>query len=456
MAMNSRLWGGMSALSSIGLAVSMGTALASGFQIHEQSAKALGNALAGATAGAEDVSYMAYNPAAIGRVSGNQVAATLSYIDPEFTPENMQASTILGTPIQGKVDDGDVNAFVPALAAKWRLSDTIDLGLGIYSFWGLETDYNRNWIGRYYAVDSSLTTVAINPVISFSPTPDFSIGFGVIAQYAEAELSNAIDFGTIGRLALKRNPKLKPLLKPRLNANSSHQDGFVRLTGEDWGFGFNLGVLYQLTSYTRVGIAYRSEVEYTIEGQADFTRDPAGIATVLGFADTPAEVDLTTPATASLGIFHRINERLAVMAEVQWTDWSTFDRLVVKFAKKPGDPSVFVNDWEDTWFASVGASYRLTERWLLRAGLAYDQSPVPGPQHRTPRIPDADRQWVALGATYSPAAHFDITGSWVHIFVDDAEINLKATDEGNRFRGNLSGSYEASADVFAVQATWHF
>src|SRR5699024_8278410 len=122
----------------------------------------------------------------------------LSYIDPEIRLKHAQASTALGTPIQGRVDDGDVNALVPALAAKWRLNDRIDLGLGVYSFWGLKTDYNRGWIGRYYSVDTNLTTIAINPVLAFKPTPRLSLGGGLIAQYADARLTNAIDFGTIG------------------------------------------------------------------------------------------------------------------------------------------------------------------------------------------------------------------------------------------------------------------
>ncbi|MDN5871378.1 MAG: outer membrane protein transport protein [Nitrococcus sp.] len=449
MALNVRAWGLKGSLTLLVLTASVGTALASGYQNHAQSAKALGNALAGATAGAEDASYMAYNPAAIGYLPGSQITGNLTYIDPEIEFRHAQASTVSGTPIQGSVDDGDVNAFAPALAAKWRLNDKIDLGLGIYSFWGLKTDYNRGWIGRYHAVDSSLVTVAINPVLAFKPTPDLSLAAGLIAQYADARLTNAIDFGTIGAGAGI------PF------ANPANQDGFARLTGNDWGFGFNVGLLYELTPRTRLGLAYRSKVEHTIKGNARITPDQAGVANTLSaalggaFTDTAAKADLTTPAMASLGIFHQVTERLALMAEVQWTDWSEFKRLVVQFDNSTPD-SVTANNWHDSWLGAIGASYRLTDRWLLRGGFAYDQSPVPNPQHRIPRIPDADRQWLALGATYTPIANFDITGSWVHLFFSDAKVDLNATDEGNLARGNLSGSYELAADVFSVQAVWRF
>ncbi|WP_156777007.1 OmpP1/FadL family transporter [Nitrococcus mobilis] len=433
----------------IALAASVGTAAASGFQIREQSAKALGNAMAGASAGAEDASYMAYNPATIGHLPENQLTGNLSYIDPEIRLKHANASTALGTPIQGPTDDGDVNALVPALTAKWRLNEKFDLGLGVYSFWGLKTDYNRAWIGRYHAVDTSLTTVAINPVLAFKPTPQLSVGAGLIAQYANARLTNAIDFGTIG--AAQGLP----------GANPGNQDGFARVTGDDWGFGFNLGALYELTPNTRIGIAYRSKVEHTLKGKASFDPDQAGIANTLGaalggaFTDTVGKADLTTPATASLGVLHQATKRLALMAEVQWTNWSEFGRLVVKFDNNTPN-SVTDNDWQDTWFASIGASYRLTNRWLLRAGLAYDQTPIPDPRHRTPRIPGSDRKWLALGTTYSPVANFDITGSWVHAFLSDADSNLKAGDEGNSARGNLTGTYKVSADVFSLQAAWRF
>lgn len=449
MVINVRHWAVAGLFSSIAVAASVGTAMASGFQIREQSAKALGNAMAGASAGAEDVSYMAYNPAAIGRLPGNQLTGNLSYIDPEIKLKHAQASTALGTPIQGSVDDGAVNALVPALAAKWRLNDQIDLGLGVYSFWGLKTDYNRSWIGRYHAVDTSLTTIAINPVLAFKPMPRLSLAGGLIAQYADARLTNAIDFGTIG--AAQGLP----------GANPGNQDGFARLTGNDWGFGFNLGALYELTPSTRIGMGYRSKVEHTIKGNARFTRDQAGVANVLGaalggaFQDTGGKADLTTPATASLGVWHQVTDRLALMAEVQWTDWSEFDRLVVKFNNNTPD-SVTAQKWNDSWFGSIGASYRLTDRWLLRGGFAYDQTPVPDPRHRTPRIPDSDRKWLALGATYSPLANFDITGSWIHVFLSDGKSNLEASDEGNSTRGNLTGTYELSADVFSVQTAWRF
>ncbi len=433
----------------IALATSVGTAAASGFQIREQSAKALGNAMAGASAGAEDASYMAYNPATVGYLPESQITGNLSFIDPEFELKRAQASTVLGTPIEGSTPEGDVNAAVPALAAKWRLNEKIDLGLGVYSFWGLKTDYNRSWIGRYHAVDTSLTTVAINPVLSFKPTPQLSVAGGLIAQYADARLTNAIDFGTIG--AAQGIP----------GANPGTQDGFARVTGDDWGFGFNLGAIYELTPSTRIGIAYRSKVEHTLKGKASFDPDQAGIANTLGmalggaFTDTGTKADLTTPATASLGVLHHVNERLALMAEVQWTDWSEFGRLTVKFDNNTPD-SLTDNDWNDTWFASIGASYRLTERWLLRGGLAYDQTPIPDPRHRTPRVPGADRKWIALGATYSPLANFDITGSWVHAFFSDADSNQKVGDEGNSARGNLTGTYKVSADVFSLQTTWRF
>lgn len=433
----------------VALVAAAGSAAASGYELREQSAKALGNAIAGASADAGDVSYMAYNPATIGRIEGGQIIVGLSYIDPEFELKHAQASTALGTPIQGSVDEGDVNAFVPSLAAKWQVNDQIDLGLEITSFWGLKTDYNRSWIGRYQAVDTALTTIAINPVIAFKPTPRLSLAAGPIAQRADARLTNAIDFGTLG--VASGIPGSSP----------ASQDGFAQVKGNDWGYGFNVGLIYSLNPSTRIGMAYHSKVEHTMRGRAHFIQDTAGVAHVLdaalggAFENTNAKADLTTPATANLGVYHQVNPRLAVMAQIEWTQWSDFDRLVVKFDNNTPD-SVTVNNWNDSWFGSIGANYRLTDRWMLRGGLAYDQTPIPDPRHRTPRIPDTDRKWLALGATYSPFNRFDVTASWVHLFLNNGKSNLKASDEGNAARGNLTGTYQLSADVFALQLGWRF
>ncbi|HKJ94843.1 MAG TPA: outer membrane protein transport protein, partial [Gammaproteobacteria bacterium] len=366
-------------VSALTFATLTGTAAASGYQIREQSAKVLANAAAGSAAAAEDVSFMAYNPASIGRLSGTQVSGALSYVDPTFELHDASASTVLGTPITGPTDDGGRGTFVPSAMAKWRLSDQVDLGLGIYSPWGLSTKYDRSWIGRYHAVESELKTVDINPVISFKPTRSLTLAAGLVAQYADATLSSAIDFGTAGYGTVP-------------GASPGKQDGFVKVTGDDWAMGYTLGVLYEFTDRTRAGIGYRSRVSHTLSGDSNVTYDQSGIGRTLanagaGFTNTGASADITTPAVVTASLYHELDDRWSVMAGLEWTRWSEFDHLVVQFDNNTPDAKTTEN-WKNTLMASVGASYRATDQWTLRGGAGYDPSPVPDAAHRTTRIPD--------------------------------------------------------------------
>lgn len=306
------------------LAVSGTPALGAGFAIKEQSPAALGNAFAGATAEAADIGYMFFNPAGLTRHDGHRALAGVSYILPKAEPENMTASTALGAPIGGGNGGGDAadNALTPVLYGMASVSDRVKLGLGVNAPFGLKTGYDWGWAGRYHALDSELATVTVNPTLAIRATDWLSVGAGLQAQYADAKLTNAVDFGTIGAAA--GIPGAIP----------AAQDGFARVDGDDWGFGGSAGVLLEPREGTRIGAAYRSQVEHRLEGDADFVLDAAGVGAALRgatgrFVDTGASARLTTPDTASLGIYHEIDERWAVMGEVQWTNWSVFQRLVV-------------------------------------------------------------------------------------------------------------------------------
>ncbi|MCS4502974.1 OmpP1/FadL family transporter [Arhodomonas aquaeolei] len=441
------------ATSALGLAGAMATAHATGFQIREQSAKALANSLASAAAGAEDVSFMAYNPAALGNIDGTQIAGSLAYIDAEFDLEDGQASPY-GVPLNGSSDgfpyDGSKGksgetALVPSFAVKTQLNDSLDAGLAVYAPYGLSTDYDHDWIGRYQALETDLKVVDIQPTLNFRVTDRLSLAGGLRVQYADATLSNALDLGGVG--AQQEVPGASP----------GNNDGFAEVTGDDWGVGYTLGALFQVTDRTRVGVSYRSKVDLTLKGDAEFSATDATSQAVLAgaqaggqFTDTSGKADLTTPASLNLGIYHQATDRLALMFNAEWTEWSKFDELVVKFGDNTPN-SVTEENWENTWALSTGASYALTGRWTLRGGIGMDESPVPNAQHRTPRVPDVDRRWLSAGATFSPTDRLSITGAWMHIFFDDGDVDLE-----NESRGNLSGTYEGTANLFALSADYRF
>ncbi|WP_435104217.1 OmpP1/FadL family transporter [Arhodomonas sp. AD133] len=441
------------ASSALALAGAMTTAHATGFQIREQSAKTLANSLANAAAGAEDASFMAYNPAAIGNIDGNQVAGGLAFIDADFDLSDGQASaqTPMGpVPYSGSSGESGESELVPSLAAKYQFRDDLDLGIALYAPYGLATEYDDDWIGRYHAIETELKTIDIQPTINYRLTDRVSLGAGLRFQYADATLTNALDLGAMGAQAGVPG------------AGIGQNDGMAEVTGDDWGVGYTIGALFDITERTRFGVSYRSKVELELEGDAEFSAsDPVAQAVLQGaqaqgrLTDTDGTAELTTPGNLNIGVYHQATDRLAVMANAEWTRWSEFDELVVEFGDNTPD-SVTKENWDNSWALSVGANYALNNRWLLRGGVGIDETPVPDAQHRTPRVPDVDRTWLSVGATFSPSERLGVTAALMHIFFDEGETDLRASDPGNASRGNLSGEYDGSANVIAVSADYRF
>jgi len=416
------------------------TALAAGICITEKSVKGLGNAFAGAAAVAEDASTIYFNPAGLTRLSGSQVQAGAHVIMTSFKFDNEGSTTVLTTQMTGgDGGDGGDTHFVPNFFYSQDISDRLKVGIGIVSPFGLGTEYNDNWVGRYHTIKSELLTVDINPTIAYKINSELSIGFGFSAQYIDAELTNNIDFGT--------------MIGP---AFSQGVDGYVKLEGDDWGYGFNLGVLFEPTEKTRIGLAYRSRIRYELEGDADFTTPAAaaGLAGFLGLVNTDVDADIDMPDSASLSVYHQLNDKWAIMADITWTNWSVLDELRIKFDSGAAD-SVTTFNWQDTLRYSIGATFTPNSQWTFRTGISFDETPVPNAQRRTPRVPDEDRIWLALGTSYQFNDRLGFDVGYTYIFADEAEIDKTATGE-DQLRGALKGEFEGSSNIISAQFNWKF
>ncbi len=423
---------------------------AAGFAIKQQSAAAQGNAFAGATAGAESPSYMFFNPAALGRFDRSSVHLEASGIATSLRLRNAEGTTGLGTPIGGVSRKGDVadDAVLPSFYAVAVPHDDFRLGLGINVPFGLGTEYPGGWVGRYHTVESSFTSINVNPVIAYKATDWLTVAGGLQLQWSEAELVNAVDFGTIGTIA--GVPGAAP----------TEQDGRATVKGEGWGFGYNLGVHAELRPGTRLGLAYRSAIDTTLEGDARFRLDEAGIGAAMrgstgAFTNVDAETDVDLPPLASFGIHQAIGERFAVMAEAQWTGWSTFSDLVIEFDNVAQPDSVTRFDWDDAWFFAVGGTWRPTDRLTLRVGGAFDETPTSNGD-RTPRIPDADRWWLAAGLGWQVHDSLSLDLAYSYIYFDEAEVRLGASDPGNALRGDLSADYQNQIHIVSLAINWRF
>lgn len=421
-------------------------ALGAGFAIYEQSVSGLGNAFAGGSAAAEDATTVFYNPAGLTRLPGQQGVVGLHAIRTHFEFDNKGSSHLL-QPITGEGltgdngGDGGTWGFVPNAYYSLRLDSGWAFGLGVNAPFGLVTDYDNGWVGRYHGLKSDVLSVNINPSAAYKIGRHLSVGVGASAMYMRAELSNAVDFGTLLAAA---------------GGTPQRDDGKATLEADDWAYGFNVGLLWEFNENTRAGIHYRSQVEQKLEGDADFEvpSDMQAILTGLGsaaFQDTDASGKITLPATLSLSLYHNYGGKLAVMADATWTQWSEFDELRIKFDNPAQPDAVTTEDWNDTWRLSVGATYSVTPQWPVRCGLAFDASPVPGAKHRTPRLPDNDRYWLSLGTGYRVSDWFSFDLAYTHLFVDDGKTAMEPAGE-NELRGGLQGDWDNSGDIFSAQA----
>ena len=426
-----------------------GEAAASGYLLREQSAVGQGTSFAGATARADDPSFLFFNPASLGYLPGYQAAIVGSYIRPESEVESGAATrtAILGgTPIVGTLGgDAGLNAFVPAVYTTAQLSPEWAVGLAVTAPFGLVTKYDTDFIGRYHALPSSLRTINVAPTVSYRPLPWISIGASLQIQHATARISNAVDFGAAGALA-----GLGPF-----GFAPGRFDGRATVRGDDIAVGWTVGAVWEPADGTRVGLSFRSALFHELEGDAYFQGAPGPLANAAAFRNTNARAKLTTPEILSLGVAQRVGERWTLLGDLSWTNWSRFREL--RDFESGRAPVASEQRWRDTWALALGAEYQATEALRLRAGVAYDQSPARDTT-RTPRIPDTDRYWLSVGASYRVLGNVELTAAYTHIFADDARMRLRDRGPGteNFLRGNLDLNYSASVDIFAVQARLMF
>ncbi|MGH8192652.1 MAG: OmpP1/FadL family transporter [Rhodanobacteraceae bacterium] len=422
-------------------------ASASGFQITENSVKAMGRAYAGREAAGNDASVAINNPAAMVDFDtyAVQIDATALDISTQFHGGGTDA---IGQPLSGGDggNGGGVHgvpaiSFIAPIAPNWRL------GFGINAPFGLGTEYDAGWVGRYEASKTNLTSMDFTGSVAWAISPAFSLGFSVIAQKMTVDIGNAINMGAV----LAAPPfGLAPTFLPQ------SADGAVRVRGDNWKWGWQLGAQWKPTTQDTLALDYRAKINQHINGQAYFTV-PQSVQFVLSqpgvpplFQNTAASGTIATPATASLSYWHKTLGPISWGAELSWTGWSSFRNLAINFAN-PYQPAVNQpEDWRNTWFASVGMDYRISDQWTWRAGVAYDETPTIN-STRSPRIPDGSRKWISLGATYSPAANVDFNIGYSHLFVNDGNVNnLSATGD------HLVGYFDNSGDLFGISMQYKF
>lgn len=413
-------------LTALGTILLAANAQAAGFHLREQSAAAQGNAFAGATAGAENNSYSYFNAAGLTRHKGTQLNIGGTYIAPKAQAKNVRAED--GT--RGADVNNIVHAAVaPNMTISHQINDKAFLGVALNVPFGMITKYDEDWAGSDHGVTSKVISATVTPMAAYKVTDKLSLGAGFQMQYLKARLTNSSRAMGVHTAALK---------------------------GDAFDIGYQLGALYEFNDKTRVGLAYRSEIKHKLHGEIEAV-SPSPVASALLNQDINAR--LTTPAMLSMGAYHQLNDKWAVMAEYQRVFWSSFDSLDIygDSIKNPtpgsgGAISKTKEHWRDTNFYAVGASYQIDNQWKWRLGLAYDQSAV-RLKHRTPRIPDSDRVWYSTGLNYQYNEKLTFDLAYTYIYAHKAHVDTSLN--GNK-GANVTADYSNSVQLFGLSLNYKF
>lgn len=416
---------------------SFSLAFGNGFDIYEQSAKAVG--MAGAfTAQADDPSAIFFNPAGITQLDGIQVSAGACLVTPTMTFKSN------GNPVMGSYPGQtftieDHTWVIPNAYLTYKVNDKVSVGIGSFSHFGLGVEWPAYWEGRFTpgTTKTILKTTSISPVIALKPFENLSIGFGPYIQYFDIELNN---------LAFIAPPT--PPLTPR---NNRAQTVESTLKANDWDWGWQAGFLVKIIKSLTFGAAYLSEVRHKItDGDQDITSIANG-ALVLkqGFSG-----EFVLPATLRLGLAWKEGP-WTIEGGAQWTEWSSYKTLKATFDN--GTSLTSPKNWHNAWMWRIGAQYRVNDYLDLRAGFLYDETPIPS-DTLDPLVPSGDRKGYCGGI----GLHFDkLTFDIGYNYIQDQSLNWNNSSGdvkvGPATITRVTGKFEkAYAHIVALNVTYRF
>jgi long-chain fatty acid transport protein len=457
------------AVGAVILSLAAGQALGAAFALQENSGSAIGNAFAGGAAAAEDVSTLWSNPAGISRLGAPQVASAVHLVMPSFKFRDDGSLPAMFQPLGGTGGDAGGLNVIPNLYAAMPINSQFSVGLGVNAPFGLVTEYDDNWLGRFQGIKSDIKTINVNPALSWRVSNTFAVGVGVNWQRIDAELTSRVNYSAALAQAAGQAAAgglIPATLVPTIVGLTPGLESKVKVEGDDNAWGWNIGLLWDATPATRVGAHYRSSIKYNVAANVTFDQPelpavPPAVAPVVGqlaagvnaaLANGGVTAKIELPDVANLSVFHQLNNRWDLMADVQFTRWSTFKEL--RFVRTNGMLlSNTPENFDDAWRISVGATYHWSDAWSFRGGLAWDQSPV-NTADRTPRLPDGDRVWIAVGAQYRFSRNLTADGGFVYIPVQSPDIAQNAASTAAN--GLIKGHYDANVTILSAQLTYTF
>lgn len=395
-------------------------ALAAGFAVSAQGTAPFGQGNA-FVAQANDPSAIFYNPAGISQLEGTNAYGGMTL--PNSTVDYDSGLTEIETESKWSV--------LPQLYLTHRVARDVTVGIGLFAPFAVETRWPDTWPGRYLSTSSDLETLNINPVISWKPVPKLSVAAGFNVLWADAELQRKINLAGIGL-----------------------PDGNQTFKGDDYGYGYNFGLLYRFNPALSFGLAYRSEIKVKADGEAEYTVPSVAAGS---FPNGGAHAQVTLPPTLTAGLAWSPGV-WTFEFDVNWTGWSTFDELRINLDRPVGVPPISTivqpRNWNDVLAYRFGINYRWNRCLVLRGGYMFDRSPVPD-ETFDPTFPDADRHLFCLGGDYNLKS-WKLGLAYSYLLGEERDKNNAVGSSILPGNNRADGEYQQTAHVLAFSASYHF
>ncbi|MDD9195529.1 outer membrane protein transport protein [Aliivibrio sp. S3MY1] len=417
--------------------------MAAGFQLAEYSATGLGRAYAGEAAMADGADTQWRNMAMLTYLEGTQISVGAIYVDPNVDVNGYVDGSKSLTQKSGHTSSEDFahSAVIPNFYLSHRVNEKLALGVALGTNYGMETELDNNFAASHFGNTASIITKELNLNIAYQVMPQLSVGGGVRYVMGEGHFGATTpqDF-TLKKMPIKKGTTLK------------------YMEGTDEALGWQVGTAWQVNDFNRIGFTYKSEVKLELEGHAK------GVGFIPVSALIPdltkqGSMALTMPATAELASFHQLTDTVAIHASVNWTDWSSFEKLEADFHDGKTPTMVKEEHWEDNYRIALGGTYQLNQKVTLRSGIAYDTSAV-SDKNRTITIPETDRTWLSIGAGYEWSQNLSLDAGFTYIIAKDAPITESrgygSDNEAQGIAGSFNGETTGSIWLLGVQANYRF
>ena len=400
---------------------------AGGLYLYELGTPDVGAAAAGWAARAQDATTVFTNPAGMTRLEKSELLVGVQplYLHAEFSPDS-------NTTTSGS--DGDASSWLPAggLYYVHNLMPKLKIGVSAVGYFGLGLEYENDWVGRYYVQEIKLQALGVQPAVAYRVTDWLSLGAGVVALYGVLEEKAAVN-----------------------NIGPNQPDGKLKIEDSDWTYQVNLGVLVEPRKGSRFGLTYLSEGDLEFKDKPNFSNLGPGLEATLranGLLDAEIKIEFTMPQALMFSAYHELTDRLALMGNLGWQEWSEFGKVGVAVTSEDTSSLTIDRDYKDTWHVAFGAQYRVAQPWLLTAGVAYDSSMMDD-EDRTPDLPLGKMWRFGLGASYDWSESLALGVGYTFLWSGDLDMDVNR----GPLAGRVSGTYENTSMSFInFYLNWKF